>query len=69
MFIPTITHERDHGQDCERCEEPGQVIDVIRRSIEVEGDIDKSQRQRLLEIADRCPVHKTLTGILKIETS
>jgi putative redox protein len=64
-----LTHERDHGPDCERCEQPDQVIDVIRRSIEVEGDLEDAQIQRLLEIADRCPVHKTLTGDLRIEST
>jgi putative redox protein len=63
-----LTHERDHGPDCERCDEPGQVIDVIKRVIQVDGDLDDGQRRRLLEIADRCPVHKTLTGDLRIET-
>ncbi len=63
-----LSHARDHGPDCERCEEPGQVIDVISRTVRLEGNLDESQRNRLLEIADRCPVHKTLTGNLRIET-
>jgi uncharacterized OsmC-like protein/fermentation-respiration switch protein FrsA (DUF1100 family) len=63
-----LSHERDHGPDCERCEEPDQVIDVIKRIVEIDGDLDAAQRERLLEIADRCPVHKTLTGDLRIET-
>jgi putative redox protein len=63
-----LAHERDHGPDCERCEEPDQVIDVIRRSIELEGDLDDAQIQRLLEIADRCPVHRSLEGAKEILT-
>jgi putative redox protein len=63
-----LSHERDHGDDCERCEEPGQVIDVIKRKLTVAGNLDAAQRARLVEIADRCPVHKTLTGDLRIET-
>jgi putative redox protein len=63
-----LSHERDHGPDCRRCEQPGQVIDVIQRRIRIDGNLDASQRRRLLEIADRCPVHKTLTGDLRIET-
>lgn len=63
-----LSHTRDHGPDCERCEEPGQVIDVISRKVQIDGDLDEAQRQRLLEIADRCPVHKTLTGGLRVET-
>jgi putative redox protein len=65
----TLSHERDHGADCERCDQPDQVIDVIKRSIQVDGDLDEAQKARLLEIADRCPVHRTLTGDLKIETT
>jgi putative redox protein len=64
-----LTHKRDHGPDCERCEEPDQTIDVIERAIEIEGDLDDAQIARLLEIADRCPVHKTLTGDLRIEST
>jgi putative redox protein len=63
-----LSHSRDHGPDCERCEEPDQVIDVISRTVRVEGNLNEAQRRRLLEIADRCPVHKTLTGDLRIET-
>ncbi|MDX1562659.1 MAG: OsmC family protein, partial [Gammaproteobacteria bacterium] len=63
-----LEHLRDHGVDCERCDEPDQVIDVIQKTIRIDGDLDDTQRERLLEIADRCPVHKTLTGDLRIET-
>ena len=63
-----LSHTRDHGPDCERCEEADQVIDVIQRQVWVTGNIDDAQQQRLLEIADRCPVHKTLTGDLRVET-
>lgn len=63
-----LAHTRDHGPDCERCEEPDQVIDVITRKIELAGPLEAAQRRRLLEIADRCPVHKTLVGDLRIET-
>jgi len=63
-----LWHERDHGPDCQRCEESGQTIDVIHRQLLISGDLDDGQRQRLIEIADRCPVHKTLTGTLAIET-
>lgn len=63
-----LTHQRDHGADCERCEEPGEVIDVIKRTLSLAGELDDAQRERLFEIADRCPVHKTLTGDLRIET-
>jgi putative redox protein len=41
---------------------------VITRQLRLEGDLDAEQRQRLLEIADKCPVHKTLSGAIQIQT-
>ncbi|HEY5646202.1 MAG TPA: osmotically inducible protein C, partial [Pseudomonadales bacterium] len=56
-------------RDCEDCEElPGPKLDLIERELRLEGPLDEDQRARLLEIADRCPVHRTLQGRLKIET-
>lgn len=49
--------------------QPGVVpADLFTRRIEIEGDLDETQRARLLEIADRCPVHRTLTGGARVET-
>jgi putative redox protein len=64
-----LSHTRDHGPDCARCDEPDQIIDVISRRIRLSGDLSDEQRSRLLEIADRCPVHRTLAGDLRIETA
>ncbi|MEQ9349533.1 MAG: OsmC family protein, partial [Alphaproteobacteria bacterium] len=44
-------------------------VDLIHRRIHIDGDLDEAQRERLLEIADRCPVHRTLTGAIRIETT
>lgn len=52
-----LRHERVHAEDCIDCE---QKLQRITRSIRLVGDLDAAQRQRLLEIADRCPVHRTL---------
>jgi putative redox protein len=41
---------------------------VMRRRVALDGDLDDAQRARLLEIANKCPVHKTLTGTIRIET-
>ena len=61
--VVRLEHRKDHAQDCAGCERPGGVgIDVIEREIELAGALDRAQRQRLLEIAERCPVHRTLTG-------
>lgn len=57
-----LTHGKTHQEDCENCENKKAKIDHFERVIELEGNLDDAQRARLLEIADRCPVHKTLHG-------
>ncbi len=64
-----LEHGRSHGQDCEHCDAEHRQVDVIRRQIRLDGDLDEQQRRRLLEIADRCPVHKTLHNKIVVETS
>jgi putative redox protein len=63
-----VRHSREHASDCEGCEDNPQKIEVLSREIEIRGQLDDSQRQRLIEIADRCPVHRTLSGMLRITT-
>lgn len=63
-----VSHAKQHMEDCEDCENKSAKIDVFVREIEVSGPLDDAQRQRLLEIAERCPVHKTLHAEAKIET-
>jgi len=63
-----LNHDRVHARDCEDCESAEGRVDVIERVIRVEGDLDPAQRARLLEIADRCPVHRTLENEIKIRT-
>lgn len=63
-----LRHEKIHASDCEGCPETPRRIDRIVREIELKGALDVEQRQRLREIADRCPVHKTLQERLLIET-
>lgn len=62
-----LEHAKKHADDCIDCG-PKDRIDVFTRSIQIEGDLDDEQRQRLLEIADRCPVHRTLEHGAKVET-
>ena len=64
-----LSHDKVHAEDCEHCEENGGRIDRIDRQIRLSGDLDQDQRARLLEIADKCPVHKTLSGSVDIVTS
>ena len=63
-----VRHEKIHAEDCAECETKTGKIDRLERSIEIWGDIDAKQRQRLLEIADKCPVHQTLERANLIET-
>ena len=55
-----LHHSRIHASDCETCEDQSNKVDQIRRLIRIDGDITEAQRQRMLEIADMCPVHRTL---------
>jgi putative redox protein len=69
-----LTHDRHHGEDCDHADEGGGAgghppqIDHIRRTISLFGPLDDEQRSRLLEIAERCPVHRTLSGPIHINT-
>ncbi len=64
-----LAHRKVHARDCESCETAEGMVDRITRRITIEGDLDETQRQRLLEIADRCPVHRTLHGEVVVDTS
>ena len=63
-----LNHERVHAKDCEDCEAKDVMLDEIRSQIRLEGDLDETQRNRLFEIADRCPVHRTLSSEIKIRS-
>lgn len=64
----TLAHDRIHAEDCETCETKAGRVDRIKRRLEIEGPLDDAQRQRLREIADMCPVHRTLESEILIET-
>lgn len=64
----TLKHSRIYARDCETCETQDGMISRIERVIAMEGDIDAQQRAILLEIADKCPVHRTLTSETDIVT-
>lgn len=63
-----VRHGKIHAADCEECETKEGRIDQLQREIELTGELDGATRNRLLEIADRCPVHKTLKGEIRIVT-
>jgi putative redox protein len=63
-----LRHNKIHAEDCADCETDTGKVDVIAREIELVGDLDPATRARLLEIADRCPVHRTLKSEIVITT-
>ncbi len=63
-----LKHSRIHAADCETCDTKEGKIDRIDRVLTLTGDLDAAQRKRLLEIADKCPVHRTLTSEIDIRT-
>jgi putative redox protein len=64
----TLKHGKIHAEDCEECETREGMLDQIDRVIEIEGALDADQRARLMEIADKCPVHRTLKSEIRIVT-
>jgi putative redox protein len=63
-----LSQSKIHAVDCETCETKEGMLDRIERAITLEGALDDDQRARLLEIADKCPVHRTLTSEIEIKT-
>jgi len=63
-----LRHSRIHAEDCADCETKVGFIDRIEREIVLEGSLNEDQRKRMMEIANMCPVHKTLTSEISIVT-
>lgn len=63
-----IDYAKDYAVDCEQCETDTAKIDTFRREIKLEGDLDEKQLKRILQIADKCPVHKTLHSQTQVIT-
>jgi uncharacterized OsmC-like protein/fermentation-respiration switch protein FrsA (DUF1100 family) len=64
----TLRHSRIHAEDCAECETKAGMLDQIDRVIAMEGNLDAEARKKLMEIADKCPVHRTLTSEIHIVT-
>jgi len=64
-----LEHSREHVDDCQSCNNDDNRIDVIDRSITLEGDLSEEDRRKLLEIAEKCPVHRTLENRIDIHTT
>lgn len=60
--------EKIHAEDCEHCEEQNGKIDRFERELELKGELSQEQRVRLLEIAEKCPVHRTLHSEVLVQT-
>jgi uncharacterized OsmC-like protein/predicted alpha/beta hydrolase family esterase len=63
-----LSHSKTYTTDCKNCDDKGAKIDQIEKSISLIGNLDDSQKQRLLEIADKCPVHKSLSNTIRIKS-
>lgn len=64
-----LRHEKVHAEDCAACETKEGMLDRIEREIELTGPLDEPTRAKLLEIADKCPVHRTLHSEVVVETT
>ena len=64
--VVRLSHRRDYARDCEECDEKPVQIDLIERRITLAGPLDDQQRARLMEIAQKCPVHRTIIGTIKV---
>jgi putative redox protein len=63
-----LRHSKIHAADCAECETKEGKLDRIERDVELEGELSDEQRARLLDIANRCPVHRTLVSEIDIRT-
>jgi putative redox protein len=67
--IVKLTHEKIYADDCKDCDNNNSRIDHINRNIELKGNLTPEQREKLLGIANKCPVHRTLTSKILITTA
>lgn len=64
-----VQHQKTYEEDCDNAEQKGSKIDLLEREIELFGRLDEKQRERLVQIANKCPVHRTLESDIKITTN
>ena len=62
------SYSKKHAEDCADCENSKAKIDTFERDIKLTGDLDDKQKERLLQIANKCPVHKTLHAEVQVKT-
>ena len=63
-----LTHSKNYAKDCANCEQPATLLDRVKRRITLIGELSAEQRQKLLVIANLCPVHKSLTSGIDVQT-
>ena len=68
LFVD-VTHDKVHAQDCDTCQSTMGKVDVFRRTIHLSGNLSDAQKTSLLEIADKCPVHRTFENKIRVKTS
>jgi len=66
--VVRLRHGRTHEVDCENCTSPESRVERVEREIELVGPLDDAQRARLMQIADQCPVHRTLAKGFRVES-
>ncbi|MFV1884576.1 MAG: OsmC family protein [Balneola sp.] len=64
-----LRHNKSHVEDCKTCEDPSSKIDVIEKELIIKGDLSDEQKEKLLEISKKCPVHRSLLNEIRIESS
>ena len=64
-----VRHRKVRAEDCADCNADAGYVDEFRREIELEGNLSEAQQQRLMEVADKCPVHKTLHNEVNVRTT
>lgn len=64
-----LRHNKSHVEDCKTCEDPSSKIDVIEKELIIKGNVTQQQKEKLLEISKKCPVHRTLLNEIRIESS
>jgi putative redox protein len=64
-----VRHRKVHADDCEDCRSGDGMIVEFFREVTIDGELTNDQRKRMLEIADRCPVHRTLEGEIKVRSN
>ena len=69
QVVVKLRHRKVHAQDCADCEVKAARIDVVDRVLELKGPLDEAQRAKLLEMAERCPVHQTLHTTIQVNTT